>query len=157
MPVGCICNTIPLSANFCFGRVVIQVAVSLGFTPGQVVQEFYYDEDVDQELRQLLENETGNDIAGVDYGDMVDGVIVWWRADDADEEDLADVLVDAVSNLDDHGGVIWVLTPKAGRESSVPIADVEDAAKTCGLQRTSSTTVGKDWAGMRLVSRGRTR
>lgn len=133
------------------------MAASLGFAPGQVVQEFYYDDDVDEGLRRGVVTDTGNELADLDYGDIVDGVLIWWRADDAEEEDLADVLVDALGSLDDDGGVIWVLTPKAGRPGTVPPSDVEEAAKTCGMQCTSTASAGADWSGIRLVSRGRAR
>ena len=86
------------------------MAVSLGFASDAIVQEFYVDDDVDQAVRDAVEGETGHPLVDVDYADVVDGAIVWWRADDAEEEDLADVLVDAMSNLDD-GGLIWVLIP----------------------------------------------
>ncbi|WP_115727426.1 DUF3052 domain-containing protein [Actinomyces culturomici] len=132
------------------------MAVNLGFAPGQVVQEFYVDDDADQELRSRVEEETGSALVDPDYGDVVDGAIVWWRADDAEEEDLADLLVDALSNLDD-GGLIWVLIPKPGRPGSVPVADVEDAAKVAGLHSTSAASVGPQWAGIRLTARPRGR
>lgn len=132
------------------------MAVSLGFVPGQVVQEFYVDDDAEQAIRALVEKETGAMPVDVDYGDVVDGAIVWWRADDAEEEDLADVLVDAISNLDD-GGLIWVFIPKPGRVGTVPVADVEDAATTAGLHSTSAASVGNDWAGIRLSARSRRR
>ncbi len=130
------------------------MAVSLGFAPGQVVQEFYVDDDVDQDLRGQVVTETGHEIVDPDHTDIVDGVIIWWRADDADEEDLADVLVDALSNLDEEGGVIWVLSPIAGSSNEVPVGDVEEAAQVCGLRCTSSTKVADDWGGMRMVARG---
>lgn len=132
------------------------MAVSLGFAPGQIVQEFYVDEDADQGLRSLVESETGESLVDEEYGDVVDGAVVWWRADDAEEEDLADLLVDALSNLDD-GGLIWVLIPKPGRRGSVPVADVEEAAKTAGLHSTSAASLGAEWAGIRLTARPRTR
>ncbi len=130
--------------------------MSLGFKPGQVVQEFYVDDDADQDLRSAIEKETSEPIVDVDYGDVVDGAIVWWRSDDAEEEDLADVLVDAMSNLDD-GGLIWVFIPKPSRPGAVPVADVEDAAKVAGLHSTSAASVGQDWAGIRLTARPRSR
>lgn len=126
--------------------------MNLGFNPGQVVQEFYYDDDVDQDLRSEIETLTGEQIVDYDYGDMVDGIILWWRADDADQEDLVDVLVDVTSNLDDAGGIVWVLSPKAGRAQAVPTQDITEAAKTAGLKTTSATSVAADWAGMRLVA-----
>lgn len=129
----------------------------LGFAPGQVVQEFYFDEDVDNALRSAVEGEIGGEIVAWDYADVVDGVLIWWREEDALEEDLADVLMDASANLDDNGGVIVVMTPKPGRNSSVPVDQVAEAAKTAGLKATSSTSVAPDWAAMRLIARPRRR
>ena len=129
----------------------------LGFTPGQVVQEFYFDEDVDNTLRATVEKETGGSIVAWDYEDMVDGVLIWWREEDAFEEDLADVLMDASANLDDAGGIVYVMTPKPGRKSSVPIDQVAEAAKTAGLKATTATSVAPDWAAMRLAARPRKR
>ena len=103
------------------------MALRLGFAQGQVVQEFYLDEDADAELRAGVLADTGEDLVDPDYDDVVDGAIVWWRSEDAEDDDLADVLVDALSNLDD-GGLIWVLIPKPGRPGAVDVADVEDAA-----------------------------
>ena len=129
----------------------------LGFNPGQVVKEFYFDEDVDNTLRATVEKETGGTIVAWDYEDMVDGVLIWWREEDAFEEDLADVLMDASANLDDSGGIVYVMTPKPGRKSSVPIDQVAEAAKTAGLKATTATSVAPDWAAMRLVARPRKR
>ena len=132
------------------------MAVSLGFASGAIVQEFYVDDDVDRSIRDSVEAESGQALVDVDYGDVVDGAIVWWRAEDAEEEDLADVLVDAMSNLDD-GGLIWVLIPKAGRPNSVRVGDVEEAAGIAGLHATTSTALGGSWAGVRLTARPRSR
>lgn len=132
------------------------MAVSLGFASGAIVQEFYVDDDVDRSIRDSIEAETGQALVDVDYGDVVDGAIVWWRAEDAEEEELADVLVDAMSNLDD-GGLIWVLIPKAGRPNSVRVGDVEEAAGIAGLHATTSTALGGSWAGVRLTARPRSR
>ena len=107
-------------------------------------------------MREAIEGETGHPLVDVDYADVVDGAIVWWRADDAEEEDLADVLVDAMSNLDD-GGLIWVLIPKPGRPNSVRVGDVEEAAEIAGLHATTSTALGGNWAGVRLTARPRSR
>ncbi|AKU64970.1 hypothetical protein ADJ76_03630 [Schaalia meyeri] len=132
------------------------MAVSLGFASDAIVQEFYVDDDVDQSVRASVEAQTGQPLVDVDYGDVVDGAIVWWRSDDAEEEDLADVLVDAMSNLDD-GGLIWVLIPKAGRPNSIDVADVEEAAKIAGLHATTTTALGERWGGVRLTARPRSR
>ena len=131
------------------------MGINLGFSQGQIVQELYYDDDVDQNLRTKIEQSTGEEMVDYDYGDMVDGSVIWWRADDAEEEDLVDVLVDAAANLDDAGGIIWVFSPKAGRSQSVQTQDIAEAAVTAGLKATSATAVGADWAGMRLVASAR--
>lgn len=132
------------------------MAQGLGFAQGQVVQEFYADDDSDDALRSAVEEATGHELVDADYDDVVDGAVVWWRSDDAEDGDLADLLVDALTNLDD-GGVIWVLIPKPQRPGSVPVADVEDAADVAGLHSTSAASVGPDWAGIRLIARSRTR
>jgi hypothetical protein len=82
------------------------------------------------------------------HGDVVDGVLLWWRDDDGD---LVDGLVDALTDLVD-GGVIWLLTPKVGRAGHVDPADIADAAPTAGLATTSSLAVGKDWSATKLVA-----
>ena len=41
-------------------------AVRLGFQPEQVVQEIGYDDDVDQELREAIEQVIGSDLVDED-------------------------------------------------------------------------------------------
>lgn len=127
-----------------------------GFTSGQEIQEFGYDDDVDADVRTAVEGVTGNDLVDEDYSDVVDGAIIWWRDDDGDETDLTDLLVDALDNLDD-GGVFLVLTPKPGRGGHVSPAVVEAAARTAGLQPAGSVGESADWNGLRLHARGRGR
>ncbi len=126
----------------------------LGYRFGDVIQEFLYDDDCDEDLRASLEKHTGQQLADEDFGDVADGALIWWRAEDAEEEDLADVLVDALANLD-NGGLVWVLTPKPGRPGHVPPAEVESAATTTGLHSTSAISAGAEWSGIRLIARGR--
>jgi Protein of unknown function (DUF3052) len=122
----------------------------LGITPGMVVQEIGYDEDCDDALRSAIVERSGNELVDVDYDDVVDAVLLWWREDDGD---LVDALVDALSPLAD-GGVIWLLTPKAGRDGHVEPSDVAEAAPTAGLSQTTSVSAAADWNGARLVARG---
>ena len=49
-------------------------------------------------------------------------------------------------------GVIWLLTPKFGRDGALEPADVADAASTSGLRRTTTVTL-KNWQAVRLVAR----
>ena len=125
------------------------VAGRLGFKDQDLIQEFGYDEDVDFDLRDGLEDLVGSELLTEEDHEVVDGVILWWRADDGD---LVDALVDSITTLDD-GGVVWVLTPKSGRDGYVPPADIEEAAPTAGLHVTTSPAVSRDWAATRLVAR----
>jgi hypothetical protein len=120
----------------------------LGLRAGQVVQEFGYDDDVDEELRASVEALTGNELADEDAQDVVDAALYWWRDEDGD---LVDALVDALTNLAD-GGVIWLLTPKSGRPGHVEPSEIEDAAPTAGLHATSTISASRDWTGTRLAT-----
>jgi hypothetical protein len=124
------------------------LADKLGVGPGTVVQELGYDDDCDDDLRERIVALTGEELVGEDYDDVVDTVLLWWREDDGD---LVDALVDALAPLADSG-VIWLLTPKAGRPGHVEPSDISEAAPTAGLQQTSSISAGADWNGARLVA-----
>lgn len=124
------------------------MATRMGLKPGQVVQEFGYDDDVDDDLRIAIETLTGNELADEDAQDVVDAAVYWWRNDDGD---LVDALVDALTNLAD-GGVIWLLTPKSGRDGHVEPSEIDEAAPTAGLHATSTISVCQDWTGSRLAS-----
>lgn len=126
------------------------VADRLGVKPGQLVQEVGYDDDVDEALRGAIAQATGGDILDEDTDDVVDVVLLWWREGDGD---LVDALVDALTPLS-AGGVVWVLTPKAGRPGHVEPSDITEAAPTAGLSQTSSVSAAPDWSGVRLVARG---
>ncbi|MFE6780207.1 DUF3052 domain-containing protein [Streptomyces sp. NPDC057702] len=123
-------------------------AARLGFEPGQVVQEIGYDDDVDQELREGIEELTGTELVDEDYGDVADAVVLWFREDDGD---LTDALVDATTMIDE-GGSLWLLTPKTGRDGYVEPSDIGESATTAGLSQTRSISAGKDWSGSRLVT-----
>lgn len=124
------------------------VGARLGFQPGQVIQEIGYDEDCDDDLRQAIAEITGSELVDEDYDDVVDGVALWWREGDGD---LVDALVDSLTSLAE-GGVIWLLTPKAGRDGHVEPSDIGEAAPTAGLSQTSTVSAAPDWSGTRLVA-----
>lgn len=126
-----------------------RLASRLGLRAGQVVQELGYDDDCDEALREAVAGLTGNALVTEDFEDVVDAVLLWWREDDGD---LVDALVDSLVSLDD-GGVVWLLTPKAGRAGHVEPGDIGDAAPTAGLHQTSSISAAPDWSGTRLVAR----
>ncbi|CAN5181433.1 DUF3052 domain-containing protein [soil metagenome] len=121
-------------------------AAQLGFSPDTVIQELGWDEDVDDALRLDIEKATGNALVDGDYGDVADGVVLWWREDDGD---LVDALVDALTDLVE-GGKIWLLTPKVGRPGYVANGDISEAAPVAGMATTSTLSASADWAATRL-------
>lgn len=124
-----------------------------GLEPEWVVQEFGYDDDVDFDLRDALEDITGTQLVDEYYDDVCDAAIVWWREGD---DDLTDVLVDSLTVLED-GAAVWLLTPKAGRDGHVRHNEITEAATTAGLNATSSSPIAEDWTATKLVPRGRGR
>jgi hypothetical protein len=124
------------------------LADRLAIQAGMVVQEVGYDDDCDEALREAIVERIGTDMLGEDQDDVVDVVLLWFREDDGD---LVDVLVDALAPLAANG-VIWLLTPKAGREGHIEPSDVNEAAPTAGLSQTSSISAAPDWSGTRLVA-----
>ena len=121
-----------------------------GLSKGMVVQEFLYDTDVDEGIRAGMAAATGHDLVGEEHGEVTDAVLVWYRDGD---DDLADLLMDAQTLLDD-GGSVWLLTPKAGRPNHVPQRDIEEAASLSGLHATSSFVASPEWAATQLVEKG---
>ncbi|GGM63868.1 hypothetical protein GCM10012275_38050 [Longimycelium tulufanense] len=125
----------------------IGVAEKLGIEPDMVVQELGWDEDVDDEVRAAVEERCGSELLDEDAQDVMDVVLLWWRDGDGD---LADDLVDAIGPLADDG-VVWVLTPKTGREGYVEPSDIAEAAKTAGLSSASPVSLSEDWSATRLI------
>lgn len=123
-------------------------AARLGFTAGQVVQEFGYGDDVDEDLRAGIEELIGGELVDEDYDDIVDGVVLWWRDGDGD---LTDDLVDTASLLED-GGFVVLLTPGKGRPDRVEAFDVQEACTASGLTASGGVPVG-EWVAQRLVGR----
>ena len=125
------------------------LAERLGIQEGQVVQVLGDTDDIDDGLLDDVEARTGTElIHGDDTDEVVDVVLLWWREDDGD---LVDALVDALTNLGDNG-VVWLLTPKAGRDGHVEPSDIDEAAPTAGLSSTRSTSAAPEWSGTRLVA-----
>jgi hypothetical protein len=123
------------------------LADRLGIEPGMVVMEIGYDDDVDEDLRDALMDKVG-DLVDEDTDEVVDAVLLWWRDGDGD---LVDTLVDALGPLADSG-VVWLLTPKSGRDGHVEPSEITESAPTAGLQQTSTVSAGKDWSAARLVA-----
>jgi hypothetical protein len=118
----------------------------LGLSRGLVVQELGWDEDVDDDVRIMIEDAIDGELIE-DAMEAVDLVLVWWRDGDGD---LVDSLVDALTDLT-NAGYIWLMTPKVGRSGYVDAADVAEAAITAGLALTNSVHVSSDWTATKLV------
>jgi hypothetical protein len=127
---------------------VRSLADRFGIEPGMVVMEMGYDDDVDQDLRDALTDRCG-ELVDEDTDEVVDAVLLWYREGDGD---LFELLVDSLGPLADNG-VVWLLTPKAGRDGHVEPSDINESAPSAGLQQTSMVNAGKDWSAARLVLR----
>ncbi len=125
---------------------VRSLADRFGIEPGMVVMEMGYDDDVDEDLRDTLIDRCG-ELVDEDTDEVVDAVLLWWRDGDGD---LVETLIDSLLPLADNG-VVWLLTPKAGRDGHVEPSEITESAPTAGLQQTSTVNAGKDWTAARLV------
>lgn len=137
-----------LSVDDGAGAGVRGPASRLGLKAGWIVQEIGYDDDCDDPLREDVVAVTGSPLVEDGHDDVVDAVLLWWREDDGD---LTDALIDALTSLA-AGGMVWLLTPKVGREGHVEPSDIGEAAPTAGLSQTSSVAAAADWSGTRLVA-----
>ena len=99
------------------------LALRLGFVAGQVVQEVGYDDDCDDELRASIEAVTESALVDLEYDDVVDVVLLWWRDEDGDlvASDISDAAPTAglqststISASREWQGTRLV-APKAGR------------------------------------------
>ena len=121
----------------------------LSFTTGQIVQEIGYDDDVDLDLRDAIEDLIGDELEDEDTQELVDAVVLWWRDGDGD---LTDALVDTLRNIE-PGAPVWVMIPKAGRPGHVMPGEIQECAGIAGLRVMSSVSLAPDWSGTRLASR----
>lgn len=128
----------------------VEPAAKIGFSKDDIVQEFGWDDDVDEALRASIEDVTGAPMEDEDYDGVVDSVVLWFRDGDGD---LTDDIVDALATMEDKGFVL-LLVPKAGHELHVDASDIQEAATTAGLKASSSIKVGDDWIGTKLVAGG---
>jgi hypothetical protein len=120
----------------------------LGFRSGQIVIEFGYDEDADEDFRESVEDLTGSPLEDEDYDGVVDVALLWWRDGDGD---LTDDLVDTTALLEE-GGFLVLLTPGKGRPDRVEAFNVQEACSTSGLTASGGVPVG-EWVAQRLVGR----
>lgn len=118
----------------------------MGIKAPMAVQELGWDEDVDEALRNAIMDAIDSEFVE-DPVEAVDAVMLWWRDEDGD---LADGLVDALTDLSE-GGVIWLLTPKLGRNGYIDAADVSEAALTAGLVVANPVQAARDWQAQKIL------
>lgn len=128
------------------GQSVV-AAARLGLAAGDTVGESGYDDDVDHELREAVEDLIEADLLDEDADEVLDAVLLWWRDTDGD---LTDALINAIPLLADDG-VIWLLTPKTGRDGYVEPSEISEATRTAGLAQTTSVPSGGGWMIARLA------
>ena len=126
----------------------LEAAVArLNLTTDSLVGEYGYDDDVDFDLRDAIEEQIGTDLLDENSDDVLDAVVLWWREDDGD---LTDALINAVPPLA-PGGVIWLATPKTGQHGYVEPSEIAEATRTAGLAQTTSVNGGPGWMLARLA------
>ena len=120
----------------------------LGFAQGQLVQEFGWDDDVDEDLRRAVEELVGSPIEYEDWTGGAEAVLLWWRDEDGD---LTDALVDLVGVLED-GGFAVLLCPRPGAGGAIDPSDIDEAATTAGLHPSGALAAGDFWRATRLLT-----
>ena len=118
----------------------------MGLLAGQAVQELGWDDDADEDLRAAIQDAIGDEFVD-EAMEAVDCVVLWWRDEDGD---LADGLVDALTDLDERGH-IWLLTPRVGRDGYVDPSDLAEAALAAGLALANPASVSARWQAHKLV------
>ena len=119
---------------------------AMGLARGLIVQEFGWDTDADEDLRNAIMDAIDGDLVD-DAVEAVDVVLLWWRDTDGD---VADGMVDALTDLANRG-YIWLLTPKVGRPGYVDPTDLAEGALTAGLALANPAPVSRDWQAHKLV------
>lgn len=122
------------------------VVQRLGLEGVESVMEIGFDTDVDATLRSAVVEAVG-ELLDEDSDEIVGAVILWCRDEDGD---LVDLLLDARDPLADDG-VIWLLTPKAGRRGHIEPADIEESTTLAGLKSTKTLNASPDWVASRMV------
>lgn len=135
------------TADHADGKEQPNLAARLGLEAGWIVQEIGYDDDCDDDLRAAIREVTGEEFVDEDTDEVVDVVLLWFREEDGD---LVDAFFDILTDLK-AGGVVWLMTPKVGRDGYVEGSEIAEAAPTAGLSTTSTLSVTDDWSATKLV------
>ncbi len=63
-----------------------QLTKDLNLAKGSIVQEWLWDDDVDDTIRAQIQEMTGEDLVDEDYDGEADNAIMWWRDGDVSLE-----------------------------------------------------------------------
>ena len=124
-------------------------AARLGFAAGQVVQEFGYDADVDDDFRFALEDHSRPPSSRTRT--TATSRMPFSSGGATGDGDLVDAVVDGLTNLAEAGFIV-VLTPKAGRAGHLDASELEEAATTAGLHTSGAVNACEDGTATRLVA-----
>ncbi|WP_307789058.1 DUF3052 family protein [Glycomyces salinus] len=122
------------------------LAQRLGLDGVDAVIEIGFDTDVDATLRSAVIEAVG-ELLDEESDEIVDVVLAWCRDDDGD---LVDLLLDARDPLAD-GGIVWLLTPKSGREGHIDPVTVDESAELAGLKSTKTLNISPGWVASRMA------
>ena len=87
----------------------------LGFAAEQIVQEFGYDDDCAEALREQVEARGGDPLEGEDYTGEVGALLLWWRGDGGDLAGaLAGLHAAGSFKVDAGWRAVKLVAPKAG-------------------------------------------
>lgn len=120
----------------------------LGFLTEQIVQEFGWDSDVDDDFRFAVEDVVGSDLEDEDYTGETDAVVLWFRSGDGD---LTDSLINLVGVLPE-GGFVVALTPKDRDHGAVDPTEIDEASATAGLHTAGAYHASTEWRATKLVA-----
>lgn len=120
----------------------------LNIASDDIVQEIGWDDDCDSTISEQIEDLIGEELLDEETDEVVDVVLLWWRAEDGD---LVDGLVDATRSVGEDGR-IWLLTPAKGSERIEP-GEIAESAQLAGMVQTKSERLGA-WQGACMVASG---
>jgi hypothetical protein len=121
------------------------LADELGIEPGMVVQGRNWGRDgarLPDGLRAAVEERSGGDLLDESADEVVDVVLLCWRAGDGD---LVDALMDAMGNLAENAW-IWILIPHDGYGGQDESDELAESVPTAGLVQEDSVSLGNGWS-----------
>ncbi|KAB8191824.1 DUF3052 family protein [Nonomuraea phyllanthi] len=130
------------------------IADVLGVEPWMVVQTRNWSRPGDADflggVRAALERRCGGELLDESADEIVDVVLLCWRAEDGDADDLVDALMDAMGNLADFGR-IWLITPDTGHDGQIDPDELAESVPTAGLVSILDVSLGDGRQAIKLM------